>query len=107
MFLFILGFPRIVEETNRLGAYVVMPPFKSGGRQFSRQENEECYNVASLRIHVERSINRMKYFKILKLLENSLFVHIDKILLCIAHICNHMPLLIREKNEDPDETQLD
>lgn len=93
-----------MEEVNRCGAYVVMPPFKSGAGQFSRQENEECYSVASLRIHVERSINRMKYFRILKSLENTLFSHIDKILLCIAHICNHMPLLIREKNE---ETELD
>ena len=95
-----LGFPRVVEEVNRRGAYLVMPPFKTGGKQFSSQENSECYAIASVRIHVERAINRLKYFKVLKALENSLFPYVDKILLCLAHICNHMPLLIKDQIEE-------
>ena len=97
------GFPKITSHANDIGAFVVMPPFRTGGKQFSKEENEECYQVASLRIHVERSINRMKWFRILKSLENSLFPHIDQILLCIAHICNHLPHLIREDMNEIDD----
>ena len=57
---------------------------------------EEGYKIASVRIHVERAISRMKYFNILKFLENSLLNKIDKILICIAFTCNNFPDLIQE-----------
>ena len=74
-----------------------MPPFKRGERQFSEKENADCYNVAQVRIHVERAIGRMKYFKILQFLDHSLFPKIDKILECIGHLVNHFPPLIKDK----------
>ena len=90
------GFPSIVESAQERGAFVCMPPFKRGDRQFSHSENQECYKIASVRIHVERAISRMKYFNILKFLENSLLNKIDKILICIAFTCNNFPDLIQE-----------
>ena len=90
------GFPYIAEDATRKGAFLVMPPFKRGDRQFSEQENEDCYNVAQVRIHVERAIGRMKYFQILNFFEHSLFSKIDKVLVCIGYLVNHFPPLIKD-----------
>ncbi len=56
------GFPRIEEDVLNRGAFLVMPTFHSGKRQFSTQENKHSYTVASVRIHVERAIQRLKTF---------------------------------------------
>ncbi len=89
------GFPTIVESVEEKGAFVCMPPFKRGDRQFSNQENVAGYNCSSVRIHVERAIARMKYFKILKFLDHSLLSKVDKILVCIAFVCNNFNDLIQ------------
>ena len=97
------GFPTIVESAQERGAFVCMPPFKRGERQFSNFENEEGYKIASVRIHVERAISRMKYFNILKFLDHSLLPKIDKILVCIAFTCNNFPDLIRSDENAAQE----
>ena len=91
------GFPYIVESVQNIGAFVCMPPFKKGELQFTHKQNETGYQCASVRIHVERAIARMKYFKILKFLDHSLLPKVDKILLCIAFMCNNFPDLIQEE----------
>ena len=73
------------------------------GRQFSRSQNEEGYNVARLRIHVERSIGRLRIFKILQFLENSLVPDLNKILIVLAYTVNNLPPLFKEESE-PEET---
>ena len=42
-----------------------MPPFKNGKAQLSKQETVSGRQIASLQIHVERAIGRMKHFRIL------------------------------------------
>ena len=37
-----------------------MPPFKSKNSQFTKQEVQYGYEIASVRVHVERVIGRMK-----------------------------------------------
>ena len=51
------GFPKFLTET---GAVIVMPPFKSKNSQFTKQELQYGYEIASVRVHVERVIGRMK-----------------------------------------------
>ena len=65
-----------------------MPPFRREGRQFNQQENLEGYKVASVRIHVERAIARLKHFGILNFVEHYLYKYVDDILLVIAFLCN-------------------
>jgi hypothetical protein len=92
------GFPEITASLLERHALIVMPPFRqSSGRQFTEVENRECYNVASVRIHVERAIQRMKLFDILKDMENSLLPQVDMILVSISYICNNFRPLINEK----------
>ena len=43
-----------------------LPPFREGRKQLPAKEVEEGRRIASLRIHVERAIGRMKNFSTLK-----------------------------------------
>jgi hypothetical protein len=81
------GFPQIVHDGAEKGAFVIMPPFKRGGKQFTNSENEAGYKCA---------IGRMKTFKILNSIDHSLYPYIDDILLCVAFLCNNMSDLIKE-----------
>ena len=48
-----------------VGADLNLPPFLQGKSQLSADEVKEGRSIASLRIHVERAIGRMKHFQIL------------------------------------------
>ena len=89
------GFPSVETDLNKAGALLVMPPFKSGDRQFSEKQNKDGYECASVRIHVERCIARMKIFEILNFLPSYLLPHLDKILVVISFFCNCFPDLIQ------------
>ena len=89
------GFPRIEQSVNDSGAILVMPPFKSKNRQFSQRENRQGYECTSVRIHVERAIERMKRFEILSFIPNHLIKNMDEILIVIGFLCNNYPDLIQ------------
>ncbi|XP_018398069.1 PREDICTED: uncharacterized protein LOC108776059 [Cyphomyrmex costatus] len=55
------GFPQIKVELLLRQCTIVMPPF-AFNPQFSREEVLEGYSIASVRIHVERAIQRIKIF---------------------------------------------
>ena len=79
------GFPQIVADANNVGAFVVMPPFKSSiVKQFSDAQNNECYKVASVRVHVERAIRRLKYFKIFRFVQNQFIPHMSKLAVILS-----------------------
>ncbi|CAN7951223.1 unnamed protein product [Ixodes pacificus] len=60
------GFPGIRASLADRGVVLVMPPFSAGSNvPFTPEEMEETYAVASVRIHVERMIQRIKLFDIL------------------------------------------
>ena len=74
-----------------------MPPFKSGQRQFTSSENKYGYDVACVRIHIERVIQRMKIFDILHSYPVHLFKYADCIINVIAFITNLFTDIIKEK----------
>ena len=51
---------------DEIGVKLNMPPFLDGRAQLPAKEIQEGRKIASLRIHVERAIGRMKNFDILK-----------------------------------------
>ena len=57
---------RIQNELRDIGLKLNIPPLASCARQMSRAEVMETRKIASHRIHVECSINRIKNFKILQ-----------------------------------------
>jgi hypothetical protein len=53
-----------------------MPPFLHNGH-LTLEEVEKTYNVASVRIHIERAIQRVKLYEILNHFTNDLLPYID------------------------------
>lgn len=90
------GFPRIEQDLNSAGGLLVMPPFKRGGRQFSAAQNISGYKCASVRIHVERCIARLKTFEILTFIPQHLLKHMDDIIYVICFLANFSPDLIKQ-----------
>jgi hypothetical protein len=90
------GFPLIEEDVMQRRGFLVMPPFKRGDRQFSAEQNKTCYLIASVRIHVERAIQRMKTFAILKFIDHTLYNSVDKLLIIISNCINHFGPLINQ-----------
>ena len=56
----------IQDKLARLGATLVMPPFTRGRKQLPGFAVERARQLSALRIHVERAIERIKTFAILK-----------------------------------------
>ena len=75
------GFPEIRTLIDRSGKEVkiVMPPFLQKKSEFSREETQETYNIASVRIHVERIMQRLRIYQILNKIPEKLFHCIDDI----------------------------
>ena len=92
------GFPQIERDLNTAGGLLVMPPFATTGRQFTEVENKAGYQCASVRIHIERCIERLKRFDILsgRPLKMTMMKHIDDILLVTAFLVNTYPDLIKQ-----------
>jgi hypothetical protein len=73
----------------------LIPPFMDGGRQFSREEIQRGRSIASLRIHVERVIGRIKNYSILKgTLPISMIRLANNIVSVCAWLTNFQPALI-------------
>ena len=91
------GFQIKEELLLRFCSFYVPP----GARAKSQMTSSECKrtkNVANLRIHVERAINRIKTYRILKTtLQVTMIKHADDIVCTCAALCNLKPLLIKTK----------
>ena len=88
---------QIKEDLLHYYCSLSIPP---GARVKSQMTSGECKTakeVANLRIHVERAINRLKEFKILK---NTLSINmlplVDDIIRTCASLCNIEPPLIKD-----------
>ena len=56
----------IRDSLHTLGVDLNLPPFMGGRDQLSAADVQEGRAIASLRIHVERAIERIKQYKIMK-----------------------------------------
>ncbi len=83
------------------GAKLHMPPFTrkrpdGKGRALNQSEIVKTRELASLRIHVERAIERMKNFKILSdKITSTLWPLLHQILVIVAVLCNLQPPLMQ------------
>ncbi|XP_064480029.1 uncharacterized protein LOC135399823 [Ornithodoros turicata] len=79
------------------GVKLNVPAFTRGKAQLSEEEVTKTRRIASVRIHVERAINRMKTYRIFK---SSLSIKckktIDMMIFVCAGLCNFKPPLIAE-----------
>ncbi|CAN8023452.1 unnamed protein product, partial [Ixodes persulcatus] len=90
------GFPGIKAGLKDTDAILVMPPFLSGNGQFSEQEVRDTCNIAQVRIHVERMIQRIKIFNILKMtVPITLIPLMDDVFHMCCVLANLQPAIIR------------
>ena len=85
----------IQDELAAVGATLIIPAFLKGKQQFSKEEGEKNKKVASLRVHVERCMERIKNWHILdKAIPVSLTGIASDIFIVIAALTNFHPSLI-------------
>ena len=81
------------------GVTVNMPPFLAGRDQMTAAETEETMDIASVRIHVERAIGRIKTYHILDgTLPNTLGPYATQIATICGLLTNFLPPLLLPGN---------
>ena len=103
-----LGFT-IKDELAKIGIELNIPPFMDGRQQLLPEEVQRGRTMSSLRIHVERAIERIKTFCILK---DSFPVSVASLANQIVCICgwltNFYPALVPATDKNVlDETEAD
>ena len=85
----------IKDMLKELNIELNIPPFLEGRQQLPAQEVEKGRTIASLRIHVERAIGRIKTFEILKGVIPLSMARITNQIVCVcAALANFQPALV-------------
>lgn len=83
------------DQLSQVGVELNIPPFLDGRQKLTANEVSEGRKIASVRIHVERAIGRIKNFSILKgKLPLSLARIFNQIVRVCAWLVNFQPVLI-------------
>ena len=78
------------------GIYLIVPPTKKNGK-LSKHEVEQTRRIANLRIHVERTMERIKNFRIIQgVMPISMSERVSKIVFVVCALCNLHPPLIQQ-----------
>jgi len=86
----------IAEDLAVHGASLAIPPFSKGKKQFTSKEVETARQLSRSRIHVERAIERIKNFNILKqVMPLSMIKKADDILRICCALTNLEPCLVK------------
>jgi hypothetical protein len=80
------GFDIEADLINR-GATLIMPSFLQGQDQFTEKQLKESRNIATVRVHVERSVRKIKEFEILS---NTVPISMCPMLPKIWLVCGHL-----------------
>ena len=87
----------IKEELMLKFCSLTVPPGARVKAQMTTEECKKTKDVANLRIHVERAINRIKTYRLLKFILPITMMHnIDDIVKTCAALCNLKPLLYKD-----------
>lgn len=91
------GFPTIKTDVENRNAIFVMPPFAYNA-QFTVEEMNTTYEIASVRIHIERCIQRLKIYRILSHIPVELLPNCDRIVrICCALVNLQKPIIKIDK----------
>ena len=87
----------IRDDLKPLQVHLNIPAFWSGRDQLTEDEVKESQGIASVRIHVERAIQRIKKFRQIRN-EIPLVLHgsINQIWTVTCLLCNFLPPLIQK-----------
>ena len=85
----------IKDILNDIGVKLNIPPFIDGRKQLPAEEISEGRKIASVLIHVERAIGRMKSFSILKHTIPITLAGLSNQIVCVcAYLSNFKPVLV-------------
>ena len=88
-----------IKEDLPKGVDLNIPPFLRGKEYLDLQEEQETRKIASVRIHVEHAISRIKTFRILNMVfPITMAAELNKILVICAYLTNFLPPLIVDKD---------
>ncbi|KAE8746817.1 hypothetical protein FOCC_FOCC006454 [Frankliniella occidentalis] len=89
----------IEEECENNMLVLIRPPFLRNNRKFSRAEAVQCAKIARARVHIERVIQRVRCFNILKSrIPWNLVPFIDDLVIIVSALVNlGNPILARNK----------
>lgn len=93
----------IKDMLQELKIELNLPPFMEGRKQLPAGEVQEGRKIASLRIHVERAIGRLKNFGILsETIPLNLSRLTNQIVHVCAFLCNFQPALVPPPEATPE-----
>lgn len=85
------GFKGIEEELHKRKCTLIRPPSAVSGEQMTKKNVSATKRIASLRIHVERTIRRIREFKMLKphsVVEHNLIRSVNYIVKVVCALVN-------------------
>ena len=89
-----------IQDILPPGIGLNIPPFKGSRAQLTAQEVQETVRIATVRIHVERAIGRIKNYHILDGTLPLTLAHVaDQIFTVCAYLTNFLPPLLFPKNK--------
>ena len=98
----------IKDMLQAIGVDLNIPPFMEGRQQLPASKVQEGRRIASVRIHVERAIGRIKTFNILKhTLPISLARLSNQIVFVCAYLSNFKPVLVPPESTMQTENEMD
>ena len=90
-----------LEDDLPEGISLNIPPFLNGEPQLSLSSENETRQIASVRVHVERAIERVKNFKILQsTFPLSVAPELNNIWVICNYLVNFLPQLVPDKETD-------
>lgn len=92
------GFKHIEQMVLQAGLHLVRPPSVSTGSKLSKQEARQTKQIASLRIHIERVIRRLREFAMLKphaCINNYLIKVLDEVIIIACALINLQDSVIK------------
>lgn len=88
----------ISDLTTPKGVKLIIPPFKQKKKQLSKREVQTTRDIANLRIHVEREMERIKNFRILQgIMPITMAPQSSKIWKLCVRLTNLLPPLVLRK----------
>ena len=80
------------------GVSLNIPPFLDGKAQLDLMEENDTRRIASVRVHVERAIERVKNFRILQTkFSITMAAELNKIWITCSYLVNFLPQLVPDK----------
>lgn len=98
----------IKDQLEAIGVELNIPPFLDGRMQLSSEDVSKGRSIASLRIHVERAIGRLKTFRILKgTFPITMARLVNQVVSVCAWLTNFSPALVPVATDDDMEENSD